>query len=124
MLGQRPADLATGRGSPASQDLLVKSDTCPGWLRLRRWRGARSCCCSRSTAGAGTLALAQELALPGLARPTAAAFGRDGRLWVVGGVAAEGAGTGRAAPARGCAGRPRGALREKLQVGMFRVFRG
>ncbi len=45
-------------------------------------------------AEAGTLALAQELALPGLARPTAAAFGRDGRLWVVGGVAAEGAGTG------------------------------
>lgn len=44
--------------------------------------------------GAGTLTLAQELALPGLARPTAAAFGRDGRLWVVGGVAAEGAGTG------------------------------
>ncbi|KAK9822393.1 hypothetical protein WJX81_008598 [Elliptochloris bilobata] len=43
---------------------------------------------------AGTLTLTQELELPGLTRPTAAAFDRDGRLWVVGGVAAEGARAG------------------------------
>ncbi len=39
---------------------------------------------------AGTLELAQELALPGLAAPTAAAFDGGGRLW----VAAEGAAAG------------------------------
>lgn len=43
---------------------------------------------------AGTLELAQELALPGLAAPTAAAFAGGGRLWVAGGVAAEGAAAG------------------------------
>ena len=39
---------------------------------------------------AGSLAVSQELALPGVAGPTAVAFDRDGRLWVAAGVAAEG----------------------------------
>ena len=39
---------------------------------------------------AGSLAVTQELALPGLAAPTAVAFDRGGRLWVAGGVVGEG----------------------------------
>lgn len=39
---------------------------------------------------AGSLAVTQELALPGVAGATAVAFDCDGRLWVAAGVAAEG----------------------------------
>lgn len=39
---------------------------------------------------AGSLAVSQELALPGLTGPTSLAFDCDGRLWVAAGVAAEG----------------------------------
>ena len=39
---------------------------------------------------AGSLAVSQELALPGVAGSTAVAFDANGRLWVAGGVAAEG----------------------------------